>query len=114
MNCKQGDLAIIVKSNVDPRNRGKIVSILRPSHANDTPVGGGFVEAGIPWRKVHDGFVWLIKCPNGFYGSPPGVTVMPCYDKCLRPLRDKPGEDEMLRIAGKPVFNNQKEYVKCK
>lgn len=32
-------------------------------------------------------------------------------DKNLRPIRDQPGEDEILRIAGKPADHKQPELT---
>lgn len=77
MNCKQGDLAIIVRARNCPESLGAIVRCVR-------------------------------FCPHPLDGSPgweiepPFKTFRCARDSALRPLRDRPGEDEMLRIAGKP------------
>ena len=83
LNCKQGDLAVIVRSMAG--NEGKIVRCLRlvfdPSHYFDGPR-------------------WLIdrEVPHSTRG-----TVRTIADCALRPLRDNEGEDETLQLVGRPV-----------
>lgn len=85
MNCKPGDLAVIVSiSNpADRPHLGKIVTCIR--HRMDE-YGGGWVTS-------------------------PELTILkgPCrgfsliwHDDDLRPIRDQDGEDETLAWAGKP------------
>ena len=86
LNCKQGDIAVIVRSAAG--NEGKIVQCLRlemklmacwpdgiqrlePQWETDTPLRGCFGRV--------DRFV---------------------ADSRLRPLRDSDGEDEVLRLVG--------------
>lgn len=79
MNCKPGDLAVLVRAIMDPSQLGKIVTIVQW----DSEMGGWTVEPpivtdGRPWRAVND--------------------------ISLRPIRN-PGDDatdEMVLIAGKP------------
>ena len=89
MNCKQGDLAVIVRS--DSGNEGVIVQCLRlyvgpwlrPDGALDPSEPGWFVSRPVKARS--DGAdCWCIA------------------DRKLRPLRDGEGEDEMLRLVGLP------------
>ena len=86
LNCKQGDLAVIVRSAAG--NEGKIVSCVAltfetwgfgsgPRWVTDPPVSGCF------------------------------TPVIPVLDACLRPLRDNDGEDEVLRLVGRPVGTPQ-------
>ena len=93
MNCKQGDLAVIVKA-VCKENIGKLVVVTAYQFGVELSDG-----------RVIDG--WLFEGPKmkGMGGVP--VTVIP--DDFLRPIRDNDGEDEMLRIAGLP--NKQPEVV---
>lgn len=86
MNCKQGDIAVIVKvPPKDPKALGLVVKV------------GSFAISprGRP--------AWIVELPrpvtgaNGYVGR-----RMTCPDACLRPIRDQDGEDEILRIAGKP------------
>lgn len=94
MNCKQGDLAIVVKSNYG--NEGKIVRCVR-IHDSETHDANGL--------KIINpsGMRWVI--------DPPIQTINNKGNKCnlftfsdgwLRPLRDNEGEDETLTWAGKP------------
>jgi hypothetical protein len=81
MNCKPGDLAVVVAAD-NPENIGRIVLVLGQAHRPGT---------------------WVIR-----YHGHPGVTAVgPCwepwtYDYELRPIRDNDGEDETLTWAGKP------------
>ena len=75
LNCKQGDLAIIVRSADEPQHIGKILRCVK------------FNESlGIPaWEfEPEIGHFWL------------------CRDSILRPIRDQPGDDETLEWAGQP------------
>lgn len=81
MNCKSGDLAVIVRSH-DVRNVGKLVKVHDIYHG-----------------RAHS---WWVSCESVLHGIysdwPPGAQVGQ-YDRNLRPIRD-PGDDakdEMLR-----------------
>ena len=87
-NCKQGELARIVRSQAG--NRDKIVQCVRAIgpkrvlHADDTFT----VE-----------FLWEIDrdLPN-IAGQMQRVMA----DSDLRPIKDQPGDDETFTIAGRP------------
>ncbi len=83
LNCRPGDLAVIVKSRAG--NEGKVVTCLRL-----IPGGPEWIEPGPRWEIDRD------------VDSVMGYLVRSIADVCLRPLRDDEGEDEMLRIAGRP------------
>jgi hypothetical protein len=88
MNCKPGDLAVIVKSSAG--NEGKILRVLRLA------VG---VRVFLPNFQISNSPVWetdtmLVGCFGGV-----GNTI---EDELLRPIRDNDGEDETLTWAGKP------------
>ena len=96
MNCKQGDLAIVVSSIVPHSpNIGKIVRCLEFIPANTT--------IRIPGRVTAcDG--WLTDVPLvqfNMLGIAHGQDNF-AADKFLRPIRDNDGEDETLTWAGKP------------
>jgi hypothetical protein len=87
LRCKPGDLALIVKSNAG--NEGKIVECVRvlPNHKWCRRDGSEFDGAG-----------WETEPPvRGCLGD-----VAPVPDAYLRPLRNDPGTDETLLIAGLP------------
>ena len=100
MNCKPGDLAIVVKGR-SGKNDGKIVRVVRRA-ANEESIGG-FVARAVGHESTN--VSWLCS-GNGLYtglGEGP-LTEWVFRDKVLRPIRD-PGEDatdEMVLIAGKP------------
>jgi len=117
MNCKPGDLAVVVRSTAG--NLGKIVRVIGPSLSNSLAFGETFVDpaTGIRWRRDTHEFNWdaesvglplAIRFPRGNWGT---TLRRPCQDSALRPLRDNEDEDEMLRIAGKPV--TQGELSEC-
>ena len=82
MNCKQGDLAIIVRSMAG--NEGKIVRCLRFV---------GYVEGFVGNDR------WEIDTKIISFKR---VLHNTTQDSWMRPIRPTDGEDEMLRIAGKP------------
>lgn len=88
-NCKVGDLAIQVKSACG--NEGRIMTCIEflPNHEWYYPDGSIVIEDG--W--ITDNFG-----PNVF-----GFMSNRIQDSLLRPIRPSDGEDEMIRIAGKPI-----------
>ena len=84
MNCKPGDLAIIVRSIAG--NEGKIVRLLRLHTGSSNYFFGG------PR--------WVIDAPvTDCWGFP----INSLADACLRPIRDQEGDDETFSWAGKPT-----------
>ena len=88
MNCKPGDLAIVVYANIWPRHLGLIVDVIRRC-----PAGYVFVTFDGRLQKTRTDSCFVVR-----NGSKEWLQ----HDSSLRPIRDQPGEDEMLRIAGKP------------
>ena len=91
LNCKVGDLAIGVSAVPEKQsNIGCVVRIMRP-----WPGMAGYWEVEtLAWAKYEG-------VPH-----PPGL-VCKAKDACMRPLRDSEGEDEMLRLVGRPVGEPQ-------
>ena len=89
MNCKQGDLAVIVRSYAG--NEGKVVRCV------------SLCERPFWYTARWPGPTWHIdrELPGETF---PVSVVADCQ---LRPLRDSDGEDEMLRLVGKPVFGSR-------
>lgn len=88
LNCSQGDLAIITRSEAG--NRDKIVTC---------------VKAVGPMRVLHMDdnftveFIWEV---DRDLARVDGKMTRLIADSCLRPIRDQPGEDEVLRRVGRP------------
>lgn len=82
MNCKPGDLVVMVRSEAG--NEGKIFTCLR------------FVGAVPGWPQSD---FWEIDM---LLSDAIGTKKPYAPDSFLRPLRYGDGEDEMLRIAGRP------------
>lgn len=96
LNCKPGDLAVIMRSPASPENIGKIVRVLRPA------VEGEKIEG---WRVAlrPDFPAWIVESAgsdlvwHGFRLANGKRTVsvvkQRAYaDYCLKPIRD-PGDD---------------------
>ena len=87
-NCQQGDLSIITRSEAG--NRDKIVTC---------------VKAIGPMRVLHMDdnftveFIWEV---DRDLPRVDGRMTRLIADSCLRPIRDQPGEDEVLRRIGRP------------
>lgn len=88
LNCKKDDLAVIVRSIAG--NEGKIVRCVAMAGA---------------WEALDgSGARWITDPPmRGLLGEP----AYPVADCNLRPLRDNDGEDEVLRLVGRPVGTPQ-------
>ena len=86
MNCRPGDLAIVVKSNAG--NEGVLLDVIRQAEIGS----------------------WLCIALTEGVGTirrfMPGDQVI-CTDSCLRPLRDNDGQDETLTWAGLPNKQEQ-------
>lgn len=110
MNCKPGDMAIVIKTSEgrakDVTYDGKAVDRII-----DLDIRGVIVECvsvyadpvdGLPnWNIVKRRVKWKGTLPDGrqITGEGKVYTVPDC---CLRPLRDDEGEDETLTWAGLP------------
>lgn len=82
MNCKQGDLAIVVRSKAG--HEGKIFRCV-------SYVGKARGFFGDDYWEIDAIVLSIDGKPNSFF-----------RDSWMRPIRDNDGEDEMLRIVGKP------------
>lgn len=101
MNCKPGDLAVVVghEGAYDAGCLGRIVEVISPgddwSSHGDSRHHWRAKDAGgrpMPWQD-----------PDGTHGESL-VTQFP--DEHLRPIRDQPGADETLTWAGLPAPTN--------
>lgn len=92
MNCKPGDIALVVYSTAG--NRDKILTVERAATVED------YREFGVwPWI---DG-IWVVDTPCRWVDSAGRERFAPLMaDIALRPLRPGNGEDEMLQLVGKP------------
>ena len=77
LNCKPGDLAVLIRSRKDPSHIGKILTV-------------------VAWCALTEG--WIVDPP---LTSGP-ISWRSVDDKFLRPIRDGNGEDETFEWAGTP------------
>ena len=94
MNCKQGDLAVIVRSLAG--NEGKIVRCVQ--------LLGQQCAVIDPRRGIELFTMWQVEPSISDWR---GYQKNSCADEFLRPLRDSEGEDEVLRLVGLPVGTPQ-------
>lgn len=95
LNCRQGEIAIVVRSTSG--NEGRVLTCLSLASREEV-MEEGFMQGD--WL----GAVWKTDtrlADNWGYGT----TLYP--DARLRPIRDSEGEDEVLRLVGKPVGDLQ-------
>lgn len=98
MNCKPGDIAHVI---VPGSWLGALVSVLHAAPAADFRLPDG---------HMHDGCgpgLWVIESLGRDFDAPTSnggrkARFGVCADSCLRPIRDQDGEDEILRLVGKP------------
>lgn len=83
MNCKQGDIAVIVAPYA-LSGRGAIVKVIRPARHRESLMGAEFTLVYGEFGWVCQGSVTMES------GAVERLTVI--SDVCLRPIRD-PGED---------------------
>jgi hypothetical protein len=84
MNCKQGDLAIIVRGG----NLGRLVQVIEPSD----PL----------WAEAPDWWYVEVLGPPAIGGGGVLSNFGHISDKHLKPLRGEPGEDETLQWTPVP------------
>lgn len=87
MNCKPGDLTIVVHSC---KQQGRITRCIRLATEEDAARQGMYFPNGRP--------VWVVE--HEFQYTTRRATLI--LDSFLRPIRDSDGEDQMLTRAGKP------------
>ena len=88
MNCKPGDLAVIVKTTeAGSFLLGRFVEVLSSAGAD----------------------VWNVRLQRDIYNPVNGEfgTEGLAWDGALRPIRDGEGQDETLRLLGRPVGEPQ-------
>ena len=83
MNCKQGDLAVIVRGAAFQPYIGHVVQCVT--------------------LRCADPALWAID--RSLDGDSRAWIMVP--DSCLRPLRDSDEDDEMLRLVGLPAGTPQ-------
>ena len=83
LNCKQGDLAVVVRSTAG--HEGKLLTCIRFIGAYEDYLGIDY---------------WLV---DRVLTSNCGEEHQVFRDIWLRPLRDSDAQDEILRMVGKPV-----------
>jgi hypothetical protein len=92
MNCKPGDMAVVVNTRHNHELLGRVVDVVGPTCIGELFVARIFGQEVLQMDRGRF-LSWVVK--NGD----------DCWlhsDHSLRPLRDNDGEDETLTWAGKP------------
>ena len=109
MNCKPGELAIVVRSEMG--NQGRMVLIVRrvmpgerrlPNGATVCPTDDWVIQGRMRTadEKIFSlGGVEIGRMEDNVQDE---ETMLPFPDAWLRPIRDQDGEDETFEWAGKP------------
>lgn len=100
MNCRPGDLAVVI---VPGPHHGSLVSVLRAAPAVPLRLPDGVLNQGCApayWVVEMLGRPVRAQLTNGLWRAARFGTAA---DRELRPLRDSDGADETLRIAGLPM-----------
>jgi len=104
LNCKPGDLAIIVRSPASPENIGKIVRVIRTAVESETIEGWRvYLRGGLPaWIVESDGspLAWASVSIDGRKTKINLVRQRAYADYCLKPIRD-PGDDAVDQFTRK-------------
>jgi hypothetical protein len=98
MNCKPGDLAVIVGSTTTEAN-GHLVTCVRL-------LDGCQPVDGIEWNRIGSSPVWLIESFGcGVPWKPLTQKVMrrAASDAILRPIRDNPGDESFVTESRKSL-----------
>jgi hypothetical protein len=104
-NCKEGDLAVVVFSNTCPELVGRYVIVEHLWREGEKSEDGHKIKQTRPgsltwWvRSAVAGQKLPVRSTKGKFRH---LFRRPCWDEMLRPIRDNDGEDEMLRVVGKP------------
>lgn len=92
MNCQKGDIAYVASS-------GPSAGVVRQvEHIWPAGFDGWLKDLGPIWSLDQD----LDVLEVNFIGASRLAKTWTCPDIFLRPIRGGEGEDEILRIAGKP------------
>lgn len=84
MKCRVGDVAQIVRADNDPGCVGRIVRV-------------------VALRIAMGELAWQVDPPVYWHDKSGAALEVMWDDRDLRPLRDNDGEDEVLRLVGRPV-----------
>lgn len=103
MNCKPGDLAVVIGPGITPGIVGRFVTVIRPAVMGErfpSDIGTIRWTGDVPAWVVESAnpLPWLASKSNRLHH----MNRRAIGDAYLRPIRDQPGEDETLTWAGKP------------
>jgi hypothetical protein len=98
MNCKPGDLAVVVGASVTPEMIGCIVKVVRLAVKGEYLKEARFTGESPAWVCESDSGIPIRTSQRRFFRT----TQRAINDSNLRPIRDNDKEDETLSWAGKP------------
>lgn len=89
MQCKPGDLAIVVNDYEHPENNGALLRILKPALPGEFEIPADWVGQPLSTFRFHDGTI-----------EPDSNAIVAYRDAELKPLRDSDEDDETIAWAG--------------
>lgn len=104
LNCKPGDLAVIIREG---RGRddlcGRIVEVIKAASKDRFELPDGFMQGPSEDSRPR----WVCRFPNKVrvdidIGGSRMAEYATAPDSALRPIRPEEGDDETLTWAGKP------------
>jgi hypothetical protein len=100
--CKPGDIAFLINNLTDA---GKIVNVIRLYTPEER-------VSGVLWNK-HPGAMWIVESFGSLLSSDDHQgrkhlnKLVVVRDSDLLPIRNQRGQDEMLRLTGKPKADDK-------
>lgn len=98
MNCKPGDLAVVVRSLYG--NAGQLLRVIAPSRGNGLAVGATYEDShGTRWKRAHEVFCWEVESlsQSGLHKRLRSYRFADVGDTHLRPIRPGDISDEEVR-----------------
>jgi hypothetical protein len=107
MNCKPGDLAIVVGAGSPistPGLKGRVVEIVRAAIKNEM-----FPTVdGIPFRTTTTRFCWVVRSPRPL----PWISINGPHEGRVHMVHERPIADSAMRpISGVPVNDEATEEI---
>jgi hypothetical protein len=106
MNCKPGDLAVIISTLRSPENIGRIVEVIRTAVPGEEFVTAGRMRVFVPTQN--SGPIWRVRGQRPLIwrdqdGKVEMAFEVPCADSYLRPITGVPVNDEVTDDIKEPA-----------
>lgn len=96
LNCRPGDLSVIVSCPNSPSAVGRFVTVIRPS------VDGERISGFFVFKGIGGGPGWIVAASSPIEWCGDFVMERAIFDNLLKPIRNEPGDDESLSWCDVP------------